>query len=171
MVLMITAAQWHLRQENEYRAMCAFPINPLFSWKIAPGQRVPRCKEYLITYNVKTMVLDGGKLKPQKKTEVLIKLSDDPGGKPTAKIVGGRIPFHPNIYPDGNFCLGDLWETDSRLFMLVIKLGKVLAFDPAHTNPRSPANPDAAIDWNAKQSGLRKPYPCGSINFPHPVGY
>lgn len=34
--MLMTAAQWNLRQENEYKAMCAFPINKLFSWKIAP---------------------------------------------------------------------------------------------------------------------------------------
>lgn len=57
------------------------------------------------------------------------------------------------------------------LWKLVINIGKVLAFDPAHTNPNSPANGDAASDWKAKQSGIRKHYPCGNINFPHPAGY
>jgi hypothetical protein len=170
--MMMTAAQWHTRQENEYRAMCAFPINPLFSWKIAPGQRVPRCTQYLVTYNVKTMVLDGNKLKPQKKTEVLITLSDSPGGTPTAKIVGGEVPFHPNIhYPGGKICLGNIWKNDPLLHKLVINIGRLLAFDPTITNPKDPANKVAADDWIAKQSSPRKPYPCGNTNFPHPVGY
>ena len=92
--MLMTAAQWNLRQENEYKAMCAFPINKLFSWKIAPGQSVPRCRAYRVTYNVKTMVKDGNKLKPQEKTEVLITLSDNPGGAPTARIVGGLSLIH-----------------------------------------------------------------------------
>ena len=169
--MLMTAAQWNLRQENEYKAMCAFPINKLFSWKVASGQSVPRCKAYRITYNVKTMVKDGGRLKPQEKTEVIITLSDSPGGAPTARFVGGYVPFHPNIYSNGNFCLGDMWAKEPILWKLVINIGKVLAFDPSHTNPNSPANGDAASDWKTKQSGVRKYYPCGNINFPHPVGY
>lgn len=100
--------------------------------------------ERIELHNVKTMVKDGNKLKPQEKTEVLITLSDNPGGAPTARIVGGSIPFHPNIYSNGNFCLGDMWAKEPILWKLVINIGKVLAFDPAHTNPNSPANGDAS---------------------------
>lgn len=169
--MLMSAAQWNLRLSNEYRAMCAFPISSLFSWKIAPGQSTPRVKAYIVTYNIKTMVKDSGRIKPQNKTEVLITMSDSPGGAPTAKIIGGIIPFHPNIYSNGNFCLGDMWAKEPILWKLVINIGKVLAFDPTHTNPDSPANGEAASDWRAKQSGIRKPYPCGRIDFPHPVGY
>lgn len=167
----MSAKQWNLRLSNEYGAMCAFPFNTLFSWKIAPGQSTPRVKAYIVTYNVKTMVKDGGRIIPQNKTEVLITMSDSPGGAPTVKIIGGSIPFHPNIYANGNICLGDLWEKEPILWKLVINIGKVLAFAPACTNPNSPANGEAASDWQKKQSGIRKHYPCGRIDFPHPVGY
>ena len=169
--MIMSAAQWNLRLENEYRAMCAFPINSLFSWKIAAGQNTPRVKAYSVTYYVKTMVKDGIRLKPQNKTQVLITLPDSPSGAPIARIVEGNIPFHPNIFHSGNFCLGDIWEKEPHLWKLVINIGKILAFDPDHTNPNSPANGDAATDWRAKQSGIRKHYPCGRIDFPHPVGY
>lgn len=169
--MLMSAAQWNLRLENEYKAMCAFPINSLFSWKISPGQKPPRVMEYRITYYVRTMVKDGGNMKAQTRTEVLISLPDSPGSAPTARIVGGAIPFHPNIYSNGNFCLGDMWAKEPFLWKLVINIGKVLSFDPAHTNPNSPANGNAASDWKIKQSGLRKPYPTGRIDFPHPKGY
>ena len=52
----------------------------------------------------------------------------------------------------------------------VIRLGKVLAFSPDCTNPNSAANPAAAADWNQKMR-TSKPYPCGRVDFPHPVGY
>lgn len=169
--MIMSTAQWNLRLESEYKAMCAFPITNLFSWKLEPGQKVPRVKAYRITYNVKTMVKIDGHMKVQEKTEVLITLPDSPGGAPVAKIVGGLIPFHPNIYTCGNFCIGNMWNKEPVLWKLVINIGKVLAFDPAHTNPDSPANGKAASDWNEKQSRIHKPYPCGRIDFPHPVGY
>lgn len=74
--MLMSAAQWNLRLENEYRAMCAFPINSLFSWKITAGQSTPRVKSYIITYHVKTMVKSRIGLKVQDKTEVLITMSD-----------------------------------------------------------------------------------------------
>ncbi len=169
--MLMTAAQWNLRLENEYKAMCAFPINTLFSWKIANGQSRPRVRAYHITYNVKTKVKTGDRLRDQEKTEVLITMSDSPGGAPNARIVGGEIPYHPNIYSSGNFCLGDMWSKEPILWKLVINIGKVLAFDPAHTNPNSPANGEAATDWKRRQIGNKGPYPCGNINFPHPLGY
>lgn len=169
--MIMSAAQWGLRLENEYGAMCAFPINRLFAWEVAPGQKTPRCRAYLITYHVRTMIKDDAELKPQETTKVLITLPDDPSSAPTARIVGGRIPFHPNIYESGNICLGSIWKNEPRLWKLVVNIGKVLAFDPAHTNPDSPANKDAALDWKTRQAVKNKPYPCGNINFPHPMGY
>lgn len=169
--MLMTAAQWNMRLENEYKAMCAFPVNSLFSWKIADNQTTPRVKAYLVTYRVKTMVKVNGRLKAQNETQVLITLPDSPSGTPTAKIVSGQIPYHPNIYTNGNFCIGNIWSTEPILWKFVINLGKVLAFDPAHTAPGDAANRDAAADWNRKQARPVKPYPCGSINFPHPVGY
>ncbi len=169
--MLISAAQWHKRLENEYQAMHAFPFNTLFSWKPAPGQPVPRCTQYLITYNVKTLVKGTAGLTPQMRTVVEITLPDDPSGKPGARIVSGDIPWHPNVWTNGDICLGDMWDKEPVLWKLVINIGKVLAFDPAHTNLNSPANAAAVESWKRMQTGIRKPYPCGNINFPHPAGY
>ncbi len=170
--MLMTAAQQNYRLKHEYQAMCAFPINNLFTWKIAPGQTPPRIHSYLVTYHVYTMIKENGKSKKSLETiELLITLGDNPSGIPTVRIIRGKIPFHPNIYLNGSFCLGDLWLKEPFLWKLVINLGKVLAFDPAHTNPDSPANAEAAQDWKIKQSGIRKPYPCGDLNYPHPAGY
>ena len=167
----MSAAQWNEKLRQEYEAMCAFPINGLFSWKVERGQRPPRVMAYRVTYKVRTLVKDGNVLRPQRWTEVLITIPDSPGATPTASIVGGGIPFHPNIYTSGTFCLGDMWVKEPHLWKLVINIGKVLAFDPIHTNPKSAANGAAATDWIKKQSGTHKYYPCGNINFPHPKGY
>lgn len=173
--MLISASAWNSRLRHELEAMQAFPISTcdLFSWKIEPNEKPPVVKAYRIIYYVKTMIYAGGALRPQLRTEVLITMPENPAGKPTARIVGGAIPYHPNIYPNGDFCIGDFWEKDPRLWHLVIRIGKVLAFSPDCTNPDSPANPAAAADWKQKMctSSRRKPYPCGRTDFPHPVGY
>ena len=169
--MLMSATQWNLRLENEYRAMCAFPINSLFSWKAAPGQRTPRVKAYIVTYNIKTPIKDGHRFEAQEHTDVLITMSDSPGGAPTAKIVGGDVPFLPNLYINGNFCLGDLWCKEPILWKLVINIGRVLAMDPERTNPNSPANGTAATDWTNKRSGIHKFSQYKKVKFPHPVGY
>lgn len=165
----MTSTQWGIRLENEYKAMCAFPINSRFSWSIAPGQKPPRVKAYYVTYYVKTKVTKAGKY--QNRTKVVITLSEAPGGAPTVRIIEGEYPFHPNVYENGVICFGNMWDKEPILWKLVLNIGKLLAFDPEHTNPDSPANRAARDDWNEKQSKLRKPYPCDSVIFPHPVGY
>ena len=169
--MLISASTWNLRLSHEFEAMQAFPVCDLFSWKIEPRQKPPAVKAYRVTYNVKTMIRSpDGTLCPQFRTEALITMPENPAGKPAARIVGGAIPFHPNVYPNGDVCIGDFWEKDPSLWHLVIRLGKVLAFSPDCTNPNSAANPAAAADWNQKMR-TSKPYPCGRVDFPHPVGY
>ena len=167
--MLMTTAQWNIRLENEYKAMCAFPINSRFSWSVVPGQKPPRVKAYYVTYYVKTKVTKAGKI--QNRTKVLITLSETPGGAPTVRIIEGEYPFHPNVYENGGICLGNMWNKEPILWKLVINIGKLLAFDPEHTNPGSPANGAAAADWKEKQAKPHKPYPCDSVFFPHPVGY
>ena len=167
----MTAAQWRRRIENNYKAMCAFPFNPLFSWSVAPGETPPHVMSYDITYNVTTKVESGFALTDQNRTKVRITLPDSPNGAPSVTVIGGKIPFSPNIYPSGNFCLGDIWEKEPILWKLVIDVGRIIAFDPERTNPSSPANLVAAHDWIKKQSARKKPYPCGRTDFPRPIGY
>ena len=169
--MLLTASQWNLRLENEYNAMCAFPICDLFSWKIAPGQTTPRVRSYIITYYVKTMVKPGTHIKDQVRTVVRIDLPEDPNSAPLTRIIEGDIPYHPNWYRNGNLCNGDMWAKDPILWRYVINIGRVLAFDPGVTNPKSAANSDAAAYWEKKNNGLRKPRPYGRTDFPHPRGY
>lgn len=171
-MMLISAAQWNLRLEHEYQAMCAFPFNSLFTWKIASGQKAPRAKQYLITYRVKTIVKEGDKFSTQDQTSILITMSDSPGGAPTARIVDSKIPFLPNVFTSGNICLGDMYKNSPHLWSLVVNLGRVLAMDPDRTNTGSPANALAATAWNDKRSELYKfRHNREKVIFPHPVGY
>lgn len=51
--------------------------------------------------------------------------------------------FNPNIYPSGKWCSGE-WKIMEYLDLFVMRLMKVIAFDPTIVNPRSPANGEAA---------------------------
>lgn len=169
---MMSASQWHMRIENQYHAMCAFPFNRHFSWRVAEGQRTPRVMAYKVTYYVKTPVMVNGTLQEQEKTEVLITMSDSPGGAPAAKIISGKIPYLPNLYTSGNFCLGNIWAGEPILWKLVINIGRLLTLDAGKTNPRSPANSSAARDWDDRTSALYKLRTTqNKVHFPNPVGY
>lgn len=167
---MITASARKSRLKAEYEAMCALPFNSLFTWKLGPGQRAPYVTQYIITYNNPTMVQGPrGAIKTQAKTTVQIDINSDcfPTGAPTARIIEGQVPFHPNWYTSGNVCNGNIWHTNMWIWEYAIKIGRVLAFDPVVTNPGSPANGNAVPYWN---SHVRS-FPCGRTNFPHPKGY
>ena len=165
-----TPAQWNLRIQHQYEEMCHFPINSLFSWKVDEGQNPPTVRSYLVTYRIKTMVMDHGRLKPQFKTVVRIRLPESPDRDPTAHVVEGLVPYHPNWYDNGRLCNGDMWVKDPILWKYVLKIGHTLAFDPGFTNIHSPANSKANADWIAKMNRRIKPYPCGKTDFPHPIG-
>lgn len=167
---MITAASRKSRAIAEYDAMCSIPINPLFAWKPAPGQKPPYVTSYIVTYNNKTLVkASSGSIVPQLKTTVQIDINPDtfPIGAPTARVVAGTVPYHPNWWENGYVCNGNIWHTDMWLWQYIIKIGRVLAFDPAVTNTGSPANPASVSYWNAHI----RDFPCGRINYAHPKGF
>jgi len=170
---LLTASEMKLRLENEYHAMCAFPVNSLFTWRIAPGQTAPRVKSYIITYNVRTKVKDRGSERFQEKTVIRLDYPDDINSAPIVNVIEGKVPFHPNWWENGRLCPGSMWDKEKILWKYVIKIGKVLAFDPEFTNPKSPANHAAANDWEEKerQHRIHRMYPCGRTDFPRPVGY
>ena len=46
--------------------------------------------------------------------------------------------WNPNVYTSGQLCYGD-WKITEFLDLFVIRLMKVLAYDPTIINPKSPA--------------------------------
>lgn len=57
--------------------------------------------------------------------------------------------FHPNVFPSGVVCQGQQWLPSEGMDLFVLRIARLLAFDPAFTNPASPANRVAA-DWYLK---------------------
>lgn len=167
--MIVTAATRKSRLQAEYEAMCALPFNSLFTWKIGPGQTPPYVTKYIVTYNNPTIVKIGHMVRRQEKTIIQIEINPEtlPGGAPVARVIDGQVPFHPNWYASGNLCSGNIWNTNMWIWEYAIKIGRVLAFDPAVTNPGSAANGEAATYWHLHA----RSFPCGRTDFPHPKGY
>ena len=76
-------------------------------------------------------------------------------------VLGARYPFqepaveildpiyNPNIYPSGRVCLGTKWLATEGLDLVVLRVAKILTFDPDTVNERAPANMEAAMWFKA----------------------
>jgi len=63
---------------------------------------------------------------------------------PPGPSVNFKTPiWNPNVYKSGKWCFGE-WKITDNLALFVIRLMKVIALDPAITNPLSAANGEAA---------------------------
>jgi ubiquitin-protein ligase len=67
--------------------------------------------------------------------------------------------FNPNIYSSGLVCLGPKWLPTNGLDLLVLRIMRLLTFDPFIVNVQSPANGEACT-WYKE---AKKKYP---QNFP-----
>jgi ubiquitin-protein ligase len=64
-----------------------------------------------------------------------------PFAPPTAKMLSPL--WHPNVFTNGNICLGTRWQTTEGLDLFVARIVKLLIFDPLLVNLQSMAHADA----------------------------
>ncbi|MEB3300283.1 MAG: ubiquitin-conjugating enzyme E2 [Candidatus Sericytochromatia bacterium] len=57
--------------------------------------------------------------------------------------------FHPHVFTNGTFCLGARWLVGESLGDLMLRLVDILRGDPALFDFESPADPDAALWYEA----------------------
>ncbi len=62
---------------------------------------------------------------------------------PTARVLG-KI-WHPNVFLNGNICLGSRWQASEGLDLFVARIARLLVFDPMLVNINSVANQSAAL--------------------------
>lgn len=92
------------------------------------------------------------------KTAASARYPDDVRETTRIKIVlGARYPFqepaveildpvfNPNVYPSGRVCLGKKWIATEGLDLIVLRVIKILTFDPEILNDWAPANMEAAF--------------------------
>lgn len=62
--------------------------------------------------------------------------------------------WNPNVYASGLVCIGPIWIPTEGMDLFLVKMVRLLAFDPKIVNPDSPANLDAA-KWYKKLKDQR----------------
>jgi ubiquitin-protein ligase len=67
-----------------------------------------------------------------------------PFAAPTAKVLSAQ--WHPNVWPNGNICLGTRWQATEGLDLFVARIVKLLIYDPLLVNLQSMANSEAG-NW------------------------
>jgi ubiquitin-protein ligase len=71
--------------------------------------------------------------------------------------------FHPNIFTSGKVCIGGFRPSES-LARFILRLAKMIQFDPAYINEDSPANVDAK-NWYVHN---RRLFPVDRSKLPDP---
>jgi ubiquitin-protein ligase len=66
---------------------------------------------------------------------------------PTAKVL--TAIWHPNVFPNGNVCLGSRWQASEGIDLFVARVARLLIFDPLLVNLQSMANQSAGA-WYAR---------------------
>lgn len=121
-------------------------------------------ESYQLTINVRSIIGPG----PDYRNEHTVRLqlgSGYPFSRPHLTILTFPPPFHPNWFLDGGWCGGE-WQPEESLAQHVLRMIRTLQFDPAVTNPDSPAN-DKAATWYRRHehAGL---FPCDRTPLPDP---
>lgn len=154
-----------IRLANDYKQMCNIQGN-IISWVATKGS-APYVEEYLLTAHVRTIIGVGGRTPQYRDTsEIRVTLPPDyPVKPPKIVMTSSPQPFHPNWWPQKNWCYGT-WSPAEALGDHVIRMIKTLQFDMDITNENSPANPEANTWYiSQKSSGL---FPCDRTKLPDP---
>jgi hypothetical protein len=75
------------------------------------------------------------------------------------------IVFHPNVWPNGDLCMGTRWMPTESLDVSVRRALRILTFDPELTNPGSPANGTAAAWYREAVRRHPADFPSDRIDF------
>lgn len=105
---------------------------------------------YRFTYRVKGLYVDAGGNIRERDTHLLeVNLSlDYPRRAPQCRML--TPVFHPN-FDDASVCIGDFWAASEGLDELVIRIGRMIAYQEYNT--RSPLN-GLAAKWAAQNEGM-----------------
>lgn len=142
---------FEMRLRNEYDDLVKRTKNArykLFDVVPAPGQKIPYVTTYHVTYHVPTWVMENDRLIRQNETVVEVRKCDLDSAL-HAKVIRGRIPYHPNWYPTtGSICNGDAADNGSiAIYDYLCFVCGVLQFKEIWINPNSPANIPARDYW------------------------
>jgi len=84
-----------------------------------------------------------------------------PFQEPTVEILDPV--FNPNVYASGRVCLGKKWLATEGLDLIVLRVIKILTFDPEILNDWAPANLEAAHWYKAVLAASPGAFPSEKI--------
>jgi ubiquitin-protein ligase len=111
-----------------------------------------------VVYNIRSIVGISSTGTPSYRDKHEVEINVPSGypfsGNPEATMKQGYSPlYHPNFWSSGSICTqATSWTANETLALFIIRLAKMFQFDPAITNPDSPANSSAA-NWYSKNLG------------------
>ncbi len=118
---------------------------------VEDGQRSAR---YVLDMRFTTAGSSGYPLVKQSSTRLVVDLSSRyPFQAPVATIVSPI--FHPNVFGSGLVCLGTKWLPGEGIDLFILRIIRLLTFDPLLVNLQSAANAQA-LHWYVQ---ARKTYP------------
>jgi hypothetical protein len=103
-------------------------------------------ERYVVTYRLPSYV-DAAFTKRDEHRVQFVLPAPYPTVPPAVRMLDQPPVYHPNIYADGRICTG-LWHPEEGLAFMVIRVARMLLYQPAVTNPSSAASREAA-QWYA----------------------
>jgi ubiquitin-protein ligase len=134
---------------------------PRIEWLAEGG---PPASAYVVTYHLPSYTSPAFTRREQHR--VRFEMGPHyPFERPQALMLDTPPVFHPNVFADGRICFG-VWSPEEGLAFLVIRVGRMLVYEPRLTNPGHPACLEAA-EWYRANPGrfpvLRR------VAFPDPL--
>jgi Ubiquitin-conjugating enzyme len=80
-----------------------------------------------------------------------------PFAPPSAKVLSPQ--WHPNVWPNGNICLGTRWQATEGLDLFVARIVKLLIYDPLLVNLQSMAHSDAGLWYSQALKNYPSSFP------------
>jgi len=151
------------RLQSDHREMINMR-GAILQWKALRGAE-PYVEEYELTVNVRSVVGPEPTYRNQHKVKIILP-PNYPLSQPEIHSLTKPHPYHPNWYPSGPWCSGDSWNMTEGLGQLVLRMIRVLQFDPAVTNEHSPTNRQQK-DWYVKHKNTDL-IPCDQQKLPDP---
>lgn len=152
-----------IRLKNDYKEMQNIR-SFIIQWRPLQGEP-PYVEAYELTVGIRTIISP----RPGYRDSHIIKValpSNYPHSPPSTSMETSPQPYHPNWYPNGNWCCGH-WDISEGLGHHVVRMIRTLQFDPEITNPDSAANGEAKR-WYLTNND-RGWFPCDRQVLPDPT--
>lgn len=117
-----------------------------------------RASKIALHLNLPTLASPG--LPPQWQASCTIEIylpARYPFEPPSARVLN-KI-WHPNVFLNGNICLGSRWQATEGLDLFVARVARLLVFDPMLVNLNSVANQAAALWYRSALLSHSRAFP------------